>query len=169
MSGADFAEGIEILVDPRGFEDWAGLHALLVASFAYMEGRIDPPSSLTRMPPEVLAEKAGSEHLLLAFAGQRLVGCGFLAERPDAIYLGKLAVAADFRRRGLLRRFVEQADMMARRLGKAELELETRIELVENHRTFAALGFIKVGEKRHVGYDRSTSITMRRPVPQWAT
>ena len=42
------------------------------------------------------------------------------------------------------------------------LELETRIELTENHETFAALGFVKVSEGAHPGYDRTTFITMRK-------
>ena len=40
----------------------------------------------------------------------------------------------------------------------------TRIELTENHATFAALGFAKVAETAHPGYKRATSITLRRRV-----
>lgn len=47
---------------------------------------------------------------------------------------------------------------------KAYLELETRIELLENHATFAALGFVRVTESAHPGFSRPTSITMRKPV-----
>ncbi|MFN7434077.1 MAG: N-acetyltransferase, partial [Betaproteobacteria bacterium] len=47
--------------------------------------------------------------------------------------------------------------------GRTALELQTRIELTENHATFAALGFAKVAETAHPGYARPTSITLRRP------
>lgn len=41
------------------------------------------------------------------------------------------------------------------------LELETRIELVENHSIFAAMGFKKIGETAHDGYQNATSVTMQ--------
>ena len=44
------------------------------------------------------------------------------------------------------------------------LELQTRVELTENHATFRALGFVEVARTAHPGYDRPTSITFRRPV-----
>ena len=147
------------------FQDWSALHALLVECFAYMEGRIDPPSSLTRMPPDVLAAKAREETLLVAVANGMLIGCGYLSEKKDAIYICKLAVAPPFRRRGVLRALIDEAEKLARRQGKSFLELQTRVELFENHRTFEALGFAKVGETAHPGFDRATSITMRKRVP----
>jgi hypothetical protein len=42
--------------------------------------------------------------------------------------------------------------------------LQTRVELVENHAAFSRMGFAKTGESAHPGYDRPTSITMRRAV-----
>jgi GNAT superfamily N-acetyltransferase len=89
--------------------------------------------------------------------------CGFLAETDSSIYLGKLAVREGFRRRGILRAIIAMADDLAVRRGKRWLELQTRIELTENHRTFDALGFTRVLETVHPGYERVTSITMRKP------
>jgi len=54
--------------------------------------------------------------------------------------------------------------LRARDHGRTALELQTRIELTENHATFAALGFAKVAETAHPGYTRATSITLRRRV-----
>ncbi|NDA32773.1 MAG: hypothetical protein EBZ04_11080 [Betaproteobacteria bacterium] len=56
------------------------------------------------------------------------------------------------------------ADEIARQHGKPFLELQTRVELIENHVTFGALGFVRVAETAHPGYSRATSITMRRRV-----
>ena len=39
-------------------------------------------------------------------------------------------------------------------------------ELIENHATFAALGFRKTGETAHAGYSRPTSITMELALSQ---
>jgi len=86
----------------------------------------------------------------------------FLTVKPGRLYLGKLAVDASMRGQGLARRLVAQAETRARILGLPVVELETRVELVENHATFARLGFAKTGETAHPGYDRPTSITMQK-------
>jgi len=147
-----------------GFDRWEELHALLVTSFAYMADRIDPPSSLLRMTARVLAEKAQSEMLVLATDSDRIVGCLFLRRQPEALYAGKLAVDGAFRGMGIARRLFAFAEEEARRAGLPFLELQTRIELTENHETFAHFGFEKTSETAHAGYDRPTSITMRKRV-----
>src|SRR3546814_3095952 len=58
---------IEVLAKPADFDDWTGLPALLRESFAYMEGRIDPLSSLHRLDASKLAVKAMEEELVLAY------------------------------------------------------------------------------------------------------
>ncbi|WP_128292724.1 GNAT family N-acetyltransferase [Afifella aestuarii] len=149
--------------DPA-FDRWDELHRLLMDCFAYMAARIDPPSSLLRMGPAELAEKAGSETLLLAEEDGRIVGCAFLRLEPDCLYIGKVAVDPAFRGAGLARRLFALAEERARANGRLVLKLQTRVELSENHATFARLGFVKVGETAHDGYDRPTSITMTKPV-----
>lgn len=151
-------------MSPPRFSDWAGLLALLRSAYAYMDSRIDPPSSLRRMDVAQLEEKAREETLILALEGQRVVGCAFASLRENCVYVGKLAVDATVRRRGVARRIMEAAEALARAHGRPCVELETRIELTENHETFAALGFAKVAESAHPGFDRPTSITMRKPV-----
>lgn len=153
-----------VQVAPPDFADWPGLLALLQHSFAYMAPRIDPPSSLQGMSADDLARKARSETLLLAQAGPRLLGCAFAQLRGDCVYLGKLAVADSARRQGLAGRLVDAAAELARLHQRPWLVLQTRVELVENHRTFAALGFAVVAHTAHPGFDRPTSVTMRRSV-----
>lgn len=159
---SDSAAAFQYLVRPKDFSDWTGLHALLQDCFAFMEGRIDPPSSLARMTPESLREKAHEEILVIVLSGDELVACGYLKETADTLYLGKLAVKSGFRRQGILASIVKLAEKMARELGKSALELQTRVELVENHETFDAVGFVQTGESSHPGYERPTSITMKK-------
>lgn len=75
----------EYAVQPADFEDWAGLHDLLTRSFAYMAGRIDPPSSLHRMNAETLRCKARDEILVIVRHGDRLIACGFLKVDATAV------------------------------------------------------------------------------------
>jgi GNAT superfamily N-acetyltransferase len=157
-------EHLRIVRAPPAFADWAGLLTLLRASYAYMATRIDPPSSLLRMAARDLETKAREEVLIVALAGDRLVGCAFARLRDDCVYVGKVAVDASLRRRGVARRLLAEAEAIARAHARPFVEIETRIELTENQATFAALGFAKVGESAHAGFDRPTSVTMRKAV-----
>jgi GNAT superfamily N-acetyltransferase len=166
LADARPSEGVRVAKASPAFADWDRLHALLRASYAFMEGRIDPPSSLLRMDARALQTKAREEVLILAHDGDRLVGCAFARLRDDCVYVGKVAVDAAARRCGIAARMIAEAEAIARAHARPFVELETRVELVENHATFAALGFVKVGEAAHAGFDRPTSITMRKPVPR---
>ncbi len=152
------------LVGGEARPDWGELHRFLTRNFAFMTGRIDPPSSLNRLTATGLANKAAEETLILCMKGERIVGCGFAKLVGDGLYLGKLAVDPAHRRRGVLRQMLAQADRFARSEGLSHLELETRIELVENHDTFARLGFREVDRTAHPGFNRPTSLAMQRMV-----
>ena len=144
------------------FPRLAELLALIRRAFAPMDGAIDPPSSVHRLDEEGLRRKCAEETALVAFSGDRLAGCAFLAERADHFYLGKLAVDPKLHGMGVARRLVTEAERIAIAAGKPVLELQTRVELSSNHATFARLGFVETGRTAHEGYARPTSITMRK-------
>lgn len=151
--------------NPPDFDDFEGLHALLTAAFAYMDGRIDPPSSMTRLDVAGLRAKAATEDLLIIRdAGGRLVGCLFGEVQGSDYYIGKLAVDARHRQGGMARALMSAAEAQARLRGCRALTLQTRVELVENHATFLRLGFVATGATAHPGYARPTSLSFRRPV-----
>lgn len=147
---------------PADFDRWDALLTLIRRSFAYMDGVIDPPSSAHRLTPETLRDKAQAETCLIALAGDRLVGCIFVARRQDAVYVGKLAVEESARGLGIGRLLMNSAERLALESGTPILELETRIELTKNHATFERLGFAEFKRTAHPGYDRITSITYRK-------
>ncbi|MDD9979573.1 MAG: GNAT family N-acetyltransferase [Boseongicola sp.] len=149
---------------PEQFDDWYALFALLDRCFAFMEGRIDPPSSLSRMTPKLLDEKAQAEHLIVAHSGETLVGCGFGKVSHDELYVSKLAVDFDYRCHGIASKIIEALEQVASDLGLKALTLETRVELTENHRTFERLGFRKAGESSHPGHTRATSFMYHKPI-----
>ena len=60
--------------------------------------------------------------------------------------------------KGIGRRLMDAAEKHARDARLPYLELDTRIELVENHKAFAAMGFVSAAERAHAGYDRPTSL-----------
>lgn len=147
---------------PAGFNNWEGLMSLIQRSFDYMDGRIDPPSSAHRLTVRSLQDRAMKETLLIAAENDKLIGCAFVQDQEDALYVGKLAIAPDAQRSGLGRAFMAKAETLARRDGISKLRLETRVELTENHAAFGRMGFVKVSETAHAGFDRPTSITMEK-------
>ena len=143
--------------------DFAAILSLVRDSFAYMEARIDPPSSMHRLTVETVRQHAADEEIWYGADETGPFACVFFTRKPGRLYLGKMAVRSDYRGQGLARIMVEKAAERALAQGLALLELQARIELVENHRAFARLGFAKTGEDAHEGYNRPTSITMQRP------
>lgn len=155
---------IAIRRTPADFADWEKIRALILDAFASMQGRIDPPSSALRMTAASIAEDAAAGALLLAEHGGELVGCAFVRPKGDALYIAKLAVRPDRQGCGIGRELIAAARQEARDRGLAALELQTRVELMENHAAFARLGFVKIAATAHPGFTRPTSITMRAPL-----
>ncbi len=125
-----------------------------------MEGRIDPPSSIARMDVDAIARQSETGEIWVI--GSPAIACIFLTPRDGALYLGKIAVASGHRNRGHARRLIAVAEDRARALGLGALELQSRVELIENHAAFAALGFRQIELTAHEGYAQPTSITFRK-------
>ena len=136
--------------------DWDAALALIHRAFAGMEGRIDPPSSLHRFTIRDL--QAGEFWCI----GVPPVACVLLTPKQGALTLGKLAVEPGLTRQGLARALIATAETRARALGLPALELQTRVELTENHATFQALGFQEIARTAHAGFDRPTAITFQK-------
>tara|TARA_R100000322_G_scaffold18993_1_gene12096 strand:- start:34221 stop:35126 length:906 start_codon:yes stop_codon:yes gene_type:complete len=138
------------------------LMTLIRESFAYMEGLIDPPSSMTRLTPDSIRAHLATGEIWIIGPATAPEACVFLTPDTPALYLGKLAVTSRARNRGLARALVTHAATRARTLGFDRLRLQSRIELTENHATFRHLGFTKTAATAHPGYSRATSITFEK-------
>ena len=130
---------------------------LIRDAFAYMDGRVDPPSSIHRMTLDALTDHARRGEVWVI--GPAPLAAVILQVKPDTLYLGKLAVAQTARGTGLARVLVDQAKSEARAQGLPTITLQSRVELTDNHATFQKLGFVITGGTRHDGYDRDTSYT----------
>src|ERR1019366_3127695 len=126
---------VEITQAPSDFSQWEELLALIHEAFAFQYSRIDPPSSLHRLDAISLAAKAHEETLFLAVAQENVVGCVFAKPKGTALYIGKFAVSPQHQGLGIGRKLLHAAEALAREQGLDALELETRIELTENHET----------------------------------
>jgi GNAT superfamily N-acetyltransferase len=133
--------------------DWRAVLGLIRRAFATMEGRINPPSSLRDLTPESLA--AAAEVWVL---GDPPRACMVLTPKPGHLYLGKLAVEPALQGQGLGRQMMAFAEARARDLGLPQIELETRVELTENHRFYLGLGYAEAGRSAHPGFTNPTSV-----------
>jgi predicted N-acetyltransferase YhbS len=158
----DRPTGVFVTQIPSDFGQWDEVLSLIMRAFASMDGVIDPPSSAHLLTAETLREKARQETGLLALRDDRIVGCVFMLERADDFYVGKLAVEPDCQGQGIGGRLMQAAEDLALSRGKGAIELQTRVELAGNHAAFARLGFRQTERTAHKGYDRPTSITMRK-------
>lgn len=136
--------------------DWPHLRDLITRAFAGMDGRIDPPSSAHHLTADDVATQAATGEVWVI--GAPAVACVFLSRKPHALYLGKLAVDPAVQRMGYGRRLIAVAAARAHDMGLAALELWSRVELVENHHTFRAMGFVQTGTHAHAGFDRPTTL-----------
>ncbi len=138
--------------------DWDALLALIKRAFAGMEGRIDPPSSLHKLTAQDLAHHQGEVWVI----GQPPRACVVLTPKAHALYLGRLSVDPPWQRKGYAHVLINHAESRARALGLPALELESRIELVENHAIFFALGFKQTGATTHAGFASPTSLVFTK-------
>ncbi len=148
-------------IQDETFSHLGELLSLIQNAFAYMEGRIDPPSSMHLLTFETLAQKCRDETLLTVTDKNRLVGCAFAKENDDCLYVGKVAVASSHRGQGIAQQLIATCSLLAIERAKPYLEIQVRVELTENQHFFQSLGFVKCGETAHAGYTRPTSYTYR--------
>ncbi|MFV0493168.1 MAG: GNAT family N-acetyltransferase [Pseudorhodobacter sp.] len=139
---------------PQGLYDWQALLGLIRRAFASMEGRIDPPSSMHRLTENDLAQYEGE----IWVTGDPAIACVLLKPKADVLYLEKLSVEPAYKRQGHARELIAVAEKRGRALGCKRIELHSRVELVENHAVFFALGFQQTGMATHPGFEYPTSL-----------
>lgn len=135
-----------------------------------METRINPPSSMHRL--DINAIRKHCDFGEVWSIGEPVKACIFLKLKPTVLYLGRLTVTSEWRRQGIARKLLTLAEKRAQLLNRTSLEIETRVELVENQALFRHLGFVKTADGTHEGYDQPTYVVMRKeivesvPLPQ---
>ena len=136
----------------------AELHAFTQGVFGVLD--IDPPSSALKETEADFAARLKDETCFIVEADGRLIGCVFCAVKDDALYIGRLAVAPAFRRRGIANALMEVAKSEAHRLGLKRITLGARIALPGNVALFRRHGFVIVGHETHAGFSAPTSYDM---------
>lgn len=115
--------------------DMPAVPALIRESSAYMNGRIDPPSSMHPLTLKSLARHCSDGEIWII--GRPVPACLLLSRKPGRLYLGKLAATRGSRSRGPARCLIGTAAALARARNILVLEPKTRVELTGIHAAFA--------------------------------
>ena len=78
----------------------------------------------------------------------RIVGLLVLHEKPEALYISSLAVAPEYRRRGIAKHILNFSKKIANKRGKRWLELTVLKKNIPARRLYKKSGFVKTEEKR---------------------
>ena len=127
---------------------------------AFRDLPIDPPSSALKETVADFAARLQTDIIFVALAANALIGCIFCTPDGDALYIGRLAVRPDWRRRGVASALVDSAKDEARRRGAKRITLGARIALPGNVALFRRHGFVIVRETCHPGFTTPTSYDM---------
>jgi GNAT superfamily N-acetyltransferase len=134
------------------------LHALVRGAFGAL--KIDPPSSMLKETAADVAARLERETCFVALSGGGLIASVFCVAQGDALYIGRLAVAPEWRGRGVAGALIDAAKAEARRIGARRVTLKARIMLPDNVALFRRHGFVVTAEETHAGYSAPTSYAM---------
>lgn len=153
----------DIVLRPATALDAALLSSTITAAFEAYRGRLTPESAaLGETAERIAAELASGAGAIVAERDGAVLGCVMTKRADDDLYFGRLSVVPSARGQGIAARLVAAVEDAARREGLGGVRLGVRIALPANQRLFASLGYAEISREAHAGFDRPTSITMRK-------
>ena len=143
-------------------EDAPSMHDIMQRAFAEYLGVLRVPSSShAETVDDVRRALISGGGALASFAGTGIGSARFALE-PDTLYVGRVCVVPEFRRRGvasLLMRFIEAH---AASLGRDSITLKARAALPSNVELYRALGYEVLVDRPHPRGDDRELVMVKR-------
>jgi len=134
--------------------------ATIHAAFEEYRGVLNPKSGALRETVESITAKARKGVVLGIIEDNRVAACVCATVKDGMLYLDRLAVYPEHRRRGYAEALVQAVEEEATRQGLPGVSLGVRLALSGNIALFERLGFKEVGRSTHDGFDAPTSMDM---------
>jgi ribosomal protein S18 acetylase RimI-like enzyme len=134
--------------------------ATIHAAFEEYRGKLKPESGALSETVESITDKSRKGSILGIVEGGRLVACVCTVPKGEMLYLDRLAVRPDHRRRGYAQTLIEAVETEACKRGLRGVSLGVRLALKGNIALFKRLEFEEVGRKTHAGFNAPTSLDM---------
>lgn len=152
-----------LVLRPGTRADVPAIAATIAAAFLQYRGKLIPESSAFRETPEAIAgQLAAGSSVIIAERNGMIIGCVVAEVLEGDLYFGRLAVLPAARGLGLAKRLIGAVEQEARARGLPGVRLGVRIALEANQRLFNSLGYREISREAHPGFDRPTSINMRK-------
>ncbi len=153
-----------VILRPADEHDAALMSDLIRTAFAQYEGLFDPPSGAHGDTPEKVAGKLAKGGGFVALLNGEAIGCVLYQPENGFLYLGRLAVLPERRKRGAARLLIAAVEEQARTLDLPKVNLAVRAALPQNRIFFESLGYQFVSYGRHEGYSEPTFVTLEKEV-----
>jgi ribosomal protein S18 acetylase RimI-like enzyme len=131
-------------------------------AFATQPRPTNPPSSALNETAATIADHLGRAGGAVLHVGGAIVGVVLWEEQDGALYISRVSVDPEHRRRGIARALMDEAEREARRRGMSRMTLGVRLELEENRRLFRSCGFEDAEFRSHEGFREPTWVLMER-------
>ncbi len=137
---------------------------LIKQAFAEYSGKLDPPSSAERKSVQVVKDELREANALVTETEGTLVGCVFYHPREDSIYVDRLSVLPEYRKRGIATGLIAEVEHRARADGYTRLALSVRLALEKQQAFYQRQGFEFHTYGTHEGYENPTYMNMVKSV-----
>jgi predicted N-acetyltransferase YhbS len=82
-------------------EDIPQILRIIKTAFSEQRGKVNPPSSAERKTIEIVEKELRKAKALVVETDNEIIACVFYQPKGDAIYIYRLAVLPEFRKRGI--------------------------------------------------------------------
>jgi len=154
-----------LVLRPAKPDDAAAIADTIAAAFEQYRGKLVPESGAFRETAQgIAAELAKDAGAIVAERNGVMLGCVVIKPMDGDLYFGRLSVRPEARGHGLAKRLIAAVEQEARDRGFDGVRMGVRVALPDNQRLFQSLGYREFSRETHAGFDRPTSINMRKPL-----